>query len=137
MSTPLKALIQERLRAKMVCRGAEYDLDDFYECNSASVDVPTRHLQPLTAPAKVTTTGIAILATIASSIVMRVFMTIINSTTKETNANDRIITIVSVSCHRAMNTHLDALVDSNVRIVLLFRPGIAPSMGHRGANLVQ
>ncbi|KAG1710313.1 hypothetical protein DVH05_017317 [Phytophthora capsici] len=32
MSTPLKALIQERLRAKMVCRRANYD--DDYECES-------------------------------------------------------------------------------------------------------
>ncbi|KAL3665871.1 hypothetical protein V7S43_009295 [Phytophthora oleae] len=32
MSTPLKALIQERLRAKMVCRRTNYD--DDYECGS-------------------------------------------------------------------------------------------------------
>ncbi|KAG6622248.1 MOTHER of FT and TF 1 protein [Phytophthora cinnamomi] len=34
MSTPLKALIQERLRAKMVCRRPGYDLDDDYEGDS-------------------------------------------------------------------------------------------------------
>ncbi|KAG3240576.1 hypothetical protein PI124_g14542 [Phytophthora idaei] len=34
MSTPLKALIQERLRAKMVCRRTDYELDDNYECDS-------------------------------------------------------------------------------------------------------
>ncbi|GMF14222.1 unnamed protein product [Phytophthora lilii] len=34
MSTPLKALIQERLRAKMVCRRPGYDLEDDYECDS-------------------------------------------------------------------------------------------------------
>ncbi|KAH7468506.1 hypothetical protein KRP22_012033 [Phytophthora ramorum] len=34
MSTPLKALIQERLRAKMVRQGPDYDLDDEYACDS-------------------------------------------------------------------------------------------------------
>ncbi|KAE9345892.1 hypothetical protein PR003_g7709 [Phytophthora rubi] len=34
MSTPLKALIQERLRAKMVCRRPDFDLDDEYEGDS-------------------------------------------------------------------------------------------------------
>ncbi|KAG7380898.1 hypothetical protein PHYPSEUDO_006668 [Phytophthora pseudosyringae] len=43
MSTPLKALIQERLRAKMVCRRTDYDLD---ECDS---DRLLRHAMDVTA----------------------------------------------------------------------------------------
>ncbi|ETK71624.1 hypothetical protein F442_21619 [Phytophthora nicotianae P10297] len=42
MSTPLKALIQERLRAKMVCRRTDYDVDDNYERDSDRV-----HHQPV------------------------------------------------------------------------------------------
>ncbi|RLN87835.1 hypothetical protein BBJ28_00012856 [Nothophytophthora sp. Chile5] len=34
MTTPVKALIQERLRAKMVRRGSDYDLDDEFEFDS-------------------------------------------------------------------------------------------------------
>ncbi|RLN60907.1 hypothetical protein BBJ28_00010081 [Nothophytophthora sp. Chile5] len=34
MTTPVKALIQERLRAKMIRRGSDYDLDDEFEFDS-------------------------------------------------------------------------------------------------------